>query len=95
MSRVLFIIPLVLLDLFAALYQVVCFPVYGIPRVRRAEYMAFDRGQLTYLNALEKINRQINAEFSSEHPNLFHFIETIRRFSNTKVRNLIEKRRQN
>ena len=50
------IIPLVLLDLFAALYQAVCFPVYGIPHVRRREYLAFDRGQLAYLNAIEKLN---------------------------------------
>jgi hypothetical protein len=50
------IIPLVLLDLFAALYQAVCFPVYGIPRVRRRDYLAFDRGQLAYLNAIEKLN---------------------------------------
>ena len=50
------IIPLVLLDLFAALYQSACFPVYGIPRVRRRDYLAFDRGHLAYLNALEKLN---------------------------------------
>jgi hypothetical protein len=50
------IVPLLLLDLFAALYQAVCFPVYGIPRVRRGDYLAFDRGQLGYLNAIERIN---------------------------------------
>ncbi len=50
------IIPLLLLDVFAALYQAACFPVYGIPRVRRRDYLAFDRGQLVYLNAIEKIN---------------------------------------
>lgn len=50
------IIPVLLLDLFVAVYQTVCFPVYGIPRVRRADYLAFDREQLTYLNAIEKLN---------------------------------------
>ena len=50
------IIPLVLLDLFVAVYQAVCFPVYGIPRVRRSDYFAFDREHLAYLNAIEKIN---------------------------------------
>ena len=50
------IVPLLLLDLFAALYQAVCFPVYGIPRVRRRDYLAFDRSQLAYLNAIEKFN---------------------------------------
>jgi len=49
-------IPLVLLDLFVAVYQTVCFPAYGIPRVLRKDYLAFDRGQLAYLNALEKLN---------------------------------------
>jgi hypothetical protein len=52
------IVPLVLLDLFVALYQVVCFRVYGIPRVRRGDYLAFDRSQLAYLNAIEKLNCQ-------------------------------------
>jgi len=50
------IIPLVLLDLFVLVYQGLCFPVYGIPRVRRKDYMAFDRGRLAYLNAIETIN---------------------------------------
>jgi hypothetical protein len=50
------IIPVVLLDLFVAMYQTACFPVYGIPRVRRSDYLAFDREQLAYLNALEKLN---------------------------------------
>ena len=40
------IIPVVLLDLFVAVYQRVCFPVYGIPRVCRGDYLAFDREQL-------------------------------------------------
>jgi len=50
------IIPLVLLDLFVAVYQAACFSVYGIPHLRRSDYLAFDRGQLAFLNALEKLN---------------------------------------
>jgi hypothetical protein len=50
------IIPVLLLDLFVAVYQVVCFPVYGIPRVPRGEYLAFDREHLAYLNFIEKLN---------------------------------------
>ncbi|HEX6550335.1 MAG TPA: hypothetical protein VF117_06650 [Gammaproteobacteria bacterium] len=50
------IVPLVLLDLFVSLYQVVCFSVYGISRVRRRDYFVFDRGHLAYLNLIEKIN---------------------------------------
>src|SRR5271154_2752332 len=50
------IVPFVLLDLFVTLYQAVCFPVYGIPKVRRSDYLVFDRYPLAYLNALEKLN---------------------------------------
>ena len=50
------IVPLVLLDLFVTIYQAVCFPVYGIPKVRRGDYLVFDRYHLAYLNALEKLN---------------------------------------
>ena len=44
------------MDLFVTLYQALCFPVYGIPRVRRRDYMVFDRGDLPYLNAIERFN---------------------------------------
>jgi hypothetical protein len=50
------IVPLVLLDLFITIYQAICFPVYGIPKVRRRDYLVFDRHHLAYLNALEKLN---------------------------------------
>jgi hypothetical protein len=50
------IVPLVLLDLFVTAYQAACFPVYGIAKVRRADYLVFDRHHLGYLNALEKLN---------------------------------------
>lgn len=50
------LLPLLLLDAFVTLYQWVCFPIYGIPRVRRRDYMVFDRTHLAYLNALEKLN---------------------------------------
>lgn len=50
------IIPFVLLDLFVSVYQAVCFPVYGIPKARRRNYIAIDRNKLRYLNALEGFN---------------------------------------
>lgn len=50
------IVPFVLLDIFVTIYQIVCFPVYGIPKVRRGDYLIFDRHHLAYLNALEKFN---------------------------------------
>lgn len=51
-----FIIPLILLDLCVSLYQLTCFPLYRIPRVKRHGYFIFDRNHLAYLNLLEKIN---------------------------------------
>ncbi|MBZ2187372.1 MAG: hypothetical protein K7J46_21940 [Bryobacter sp.] len=50
------LIPFALLDLSLRLYESVCFPLYGIPRVRRSQYLIFDRGRLPYLNAIEKIH---------------------------------------
>jgi hypothetical protein len=50
------IIPVALLDLFVMTYQAICFPVYKIPKVRRRDYLVFDRHHLAYLNLLEKIN---------------------------------------
>ena len=47
-------IPLVLFDLSVSLYQLLCFPVYGIPRVKRADYIVFDHQHLAYLNIIEK-----------------------------------------
>ncbi len=50
------IVPFLLLDLFVSVFQAVCFPIYGIPKIKRADYLVFDRGHLAYLNALEKLN---------------------------------------
>ena len=50
------IIPFVLLDLFVSVYQLVCFPDYGIPKARRRDYIAIDRNKLRYLNAIEGFN---------------------------------------
>lgn len=50
------VIPFAFLDLFLVIYQGICFPVYGIPKVRRADYVVFDRGNLKYLNLLERVN---------------------------------------
>ncbi|HAW14788.1 MAG TPA: hypothetical protein DCW37_06240 [Cellvibrionales bacterium] len=50
------IVPLVLLDVFVSIYQAICFPIYGIPKVRRSDYLVFDRMMLDYLNGIQKIN---------------------------------------
>ena len=49
-------IPFLMMDLFVTLYQAICFPVYRIPKVRRRDYMVFDREDLPYLNIIEKFN---------------------------------------
>lgn len=49
-------IPFMALDLFLFIYQTICFPVYGIPKVKRADYLVFDREDLPYLNIIEKFN---------------------------------------
>ena len=49
-------LPLVLLDLFFLTYLAICFPIYGIPKVNRADYFVFDREDLPYLNIIEKFN---------------------------------------
>jgi len=48
--------PLMLLDASVSLYQFVCFPVYGIPKVNRKDYLVFDQANLAYLNLIEKVH---------------------------------------
>jgi hypothetical protein len=50
------IAPFVLLDLWTTVYQWVCFPIYGVPRVPRGPYYVIDRHKLAYLNGIEKVN---------------------------------------
>jgi hypothetical protein len=49
------VLPFLLVDASVALYQLVCFPIYGIPKVARKDYLVFDRGRLAYLNTIEKV----------------------------------------
>lgn len=51
-----FIIPLILLDLMTNLYQRVCFPIWGIRRLPRADFVRMDRVYLSYLNGIQKLN---------------------------------------
>ena len=50
------IIPLVMLDICVSFYQWACFPIYGITKVRRSDYLVFDRRHLGYLNFIEKFH---------------------------------------
>jgi hypothetical protein len=50
------VIPLLMLDACVSFYQWACFPIYGIAKVRRADYLVFDRRHLGYLNFIEKFH---------------------------------------
>lgn len=50
------LIPIALLDFALFVFQAICFPVYGIKKVRRSDFIAWDRHQLGYLNLIEKLN---------------------------------------
>ena len=50
------IVPFVLLDGTVSFYQVLCFPAWRIPRVKRRRYIVLDRHHLAYLNGLQKLN---------------------------------------
>ena len=50
------VVPLVLIDAWASLYQSVCFRAYRIPRAPRSKYVVLDRGRLAYLNGVEAMN---------------------------------------
>ena len=49
-------LPLVLLDVSISVYQAICFPLYGIVKVKRRDYFVLDRHHLAYLNAIEKVH---------------------------------------
>ena len=50
------VLPIALLDVWATLYQGLCFRVYGIAQVRRSAHVIIDHHKLQYLAPLEKFN---------------------------------------
>lgn len=50
------IFPIVILDIFITVYHWVSFSLYGIPKVKRREYIVYDRKFLDYLNVVQKVN---------------------------------------
>jgi hypothetical protein len=50
------LIPALLMDLALSIYQAICFPIYGIPKVKRKKYIVNDRHHLSYLGPLGKIH---------------------------------------
>jgi len=50
------VLPLLMLDACVSFYQWACFPIYGIRKVKRSDYLVFDRRHLGYLNFIEKFH---------------------------------------
>lgn len=50
------LVPIAFLDLVMVVYQLICFPIYGIPKVKRSDHIKLDRRHLAYLNWAEKLN---------------------------------------
>jgi hypothetical protein len=50
------IVPLVLLHISIEIFHIICFSLYKIPKVKRADYFVADRHLLPYLNIIEKLN---------------------------------------
>ena len=50
------LIPIALMDVVFSIYQALCFPIYGIPKVKRREHITLDRRHLAYLNWVERLN---------------------------------------
>ncbi len=52
----LMIVPVVISDVFIEIYHRICFPIYGIPYVKRSQYISIiDRAKLPYLTWSEKL----------------------------------------
>lgn len=50
------IIPLIITDIWMEIYHRICFPFYGMPYVKRSDYISImDRAKLPYLNILQKL----------------------------------------
>ncbi|MBM9502492.1 hypothetical protein JWG44_19755 [Leptospira sp. 201903071] len=67
------VIPLIFLDVSMTIYQMICFRLYGIPAVKRSDYITLDRHRLNYLNLLEKIN----CDYCSYANGLFAYVTEI------------------
>jgi hypothetical protein len=56
--------PALFMDLVVSIFQMICFPIYSIPKVKRGDYIIFDRQYLSYLNLIEKMNCSYCAYFN-------------------------------
>jgi hypothetical protein len=48
------ILPMLLLDICVEIYHRIAFPLYGLPYVKRSQYIIFDRQKLSYLPWYDK-----------------------------------------
>jgi hypothetical protein len=49
------VIPALILDFFLWIYQNINFRIYKIPKVKREDYIVYDRQKLKYLHPIEKL----------------------------------------
>lgn len=66
-------IPAVFLDICVEIYHRICFKLYGLPYVKRLNYIRIDRQKLSYLSWLEKIN----CAYCGYINGLFHYVSVI------------------
>ncbi len=50
------IIPLIFIDFCVEIYHHICFPLYGLPLIKRNQYIRIDRHKLQYLSLFDKVN---------------------------------------
>ncbi len=50
------IIAIIIFDIFLEVYHRICFPLYGLPVVKRSKYIKIDRHKLKYINFIQKVN---------------------------------------
>ncbi len=50
------IFPIIILDILLFIYQQSISKIYKLPKVKRSDYIVYDRQLLAYLNIIEKIN---------------------------------------
>ncbi|PLX07606.1 MAG: hypothetical protein C0596_10105 [Marinilabiliales bacterium] len=51
-----FLWPIIFVDIWSEVYHRICFPLYGLPYVKRKNYIRIDRHKLKTLNLIQKIN---------------------------------------
>lgn len=67
------LVPALALDAYVGLYQLLCFPAYGIPKARRGDYLVMDRSLLPYLNGIERMNCRYCSYFNG----LISFVQEV------------------